>query len=73
VTEEVWEEGGVAVIPEEIAAAAAPAVINGKGGSGGPSGKAPANSKGNGGASKTKAASAPAGGQKGIMSFFGKK
>ena len=70
-TEEVWEEGAEA-IPEVNTAAAAPATVAGKGGSGSTASKAQTSGKVSAGASKAKGAP-PAGGQKGIMSFFGKK
>ena len=68
-TEEVWEEGAEA-IPES--AAAAPTVVAGKVGSGGNTSKPQTSGKVSAGASKAKGAP-QAGGQKGIMSFFGKK
>ena len=78
VTEEVWEEGGVQVAaPEAVPPLATSALIatikNVSGGGTGSGGaKAPSGGKGSGGAASKKSAAAPVG-QKGIMSFFGKK
>ena len=70
VTEEVWEEGAEAI--PEVNAAAAPTAVAGKVGSGGNASKPQTNGKVSAGATKAKGAP-QAGGQKGIMSFFGKK